>query len=165
METLDDLLRAKGLRATCPCCQKSFALRNARLFDATRPLPEHARRYLARERDVIVEGRRYLSEQRRQLQRRSLVSTTSGGIGQTLEMVAASLPGLPSSPRDCRALLKPLDYVAFDGASTGTVEAIRFIEVKTGRQGLSKLQRAIKTAVEAGNVSLRVANHQLAVEK
>jgi len=49
-------------------------------------------------------------------------------------MLTASLAGLPVNAADCRTLLKPIDYLAFPGASTGQVEAIRFIEVKTGKQ-------------------------------
>jgi predicted Holliday junction resolvase-like endonuclease len=119
---------------------------------------------LAEEHNAIAEGRQQLRMQRAELHRRSFMSAASSGIGQTLEMVAASLPGLPTAGHDCRALLKPLDYLAFVGAAAGKVEAIRFIEVKTGRQRLSMLQRAIKAAVEAGAVKLRVADHQVKVK-
>jgi len=66
--------------------------------------------------------------------------------------------------QDCRVLLKPLDYLAFSGAAAGRVRAIRFIEVKSGEGNLSPVQRAIKTAVDGGKVSLRVANHRLSPE-
>jgi predicted Holliday junction resolvase-like endonuclease len=164
MKTLTDLHRARGLHAKCPSCGDSFSLRKARLFDATKPLPAYARLRLAQERDAIVTERQQLRAERAELQRRSFMSTASSGIGQRLEMVAASLPAFPTASQDCRALLKPLDYLAFVGAAAGKVEAIRFIEVKTGRQRLSKLQRAIKTAVEGGAVKLRVADHQVKVK-
>jgi predicted Holliday junction resolvase-like endonuclease len=61
-------------------------------------------------------------------------------------------------------LLKPLDYIAFVGASVGEVDAIRFIEVKTGHQRLSKVQRAIRTAVQNGAVKVRIANHRLCLK-
>jgi predicted Holliday junction resolvase-like endonuclease len=79
-------------------------------------------------------------------------------------MLAASLPGLPANAQDCRAMLKPVDYIAFSGASKGKVEQILFIEAKTGQQRLSSVQRAIKAAVEQGAVTLRVANHLLPTE-
>lgn len=161
MQTLSDLLRTKGLYVQCPACEKSFSLRKAHLFDATKALPAYAIERLAEDRAGIVEAQRRLRDERAELQRRSFTSAATGGIGQALEMVAASLPGLPTAGQDCRALLKPLDYLAFDGASSGEVHAIKFIEVKTGRQRLSKVQRAIKTAVESGAVNLRIADHRL----
>lgn len=92
------------------------------------------------------------------------MSAVSSGIGQTLEMLTPSLPGLPAIAQDCRVLLKPLDYVAFDGASSGEVRSIAFIEVKTGEQRLSKIQRSIKTAIERGAITLHIADHSLPIK-
>src|ERR1700730_2564274 len=99
METLKDLLRARGLSARCPSCDETFSLRRARLFDATKPLPDYARTRLAEELNAIAAGHHQLSSQRAELQRRSFTSASSSGIGQTLEMIAASLPGLPTAGR------------------------------------------------------------------
>ena len=105
-----------------------------------------------------------LRQERALLSQRSFTSAATSGVGQRLEMLTASLPGLPVSSVDCRALFKPIDYIAFKGASVGQVEAVHFIEVKTGGNRLSKLQRAIKETVEARTVSLRIANHALPVQ-
>ena len=164
MRTLDELLRARGLYVRCPSCEDSFSVRKARLFDATKPLPDYARQHLAEQRSQIAEEHIRLRAERAELRRRSFTSTAAGGVGQTMERVVASLPGLPMVGQDCRALLKPLDYLAFVGASAGEVEAIRFIEVKTGQQRLSNVQRAIKTAVEKGAVRLRIADHRVGVK-
>lgn len=166
MQTLNELMRARGLHVRCPnpACEESFPAREASLFDATKPFPDYAREYLAVQRSQIAEERQRLRAKRAELKRRSFTSAATSGIGQALEMVAASLPGLPANAQDCRVLLRPIDYLAFAGASTGRVQAIRFIEVKSGNQGLSKLQRAIKDAVQGGAVKLRVANHRLRVK-
>jgi len=164
METLDELQRAKGLYVRCPSCTEAFPVRKGRLFDATKALPEFAQIHLDRQRAAIAAEHARLREQRAKLQQRSFTSAATSGVGQTLEMMAASLPGLPTAPQDCRTLLKPLDYIAFVGASEGKVEAIRFMEVKTGRQRLSPMQRAIKATVEDGAVSMRVADHRLSTK-
>lgn len=164
MKALNDLLRARGLYAECPSCEKSFSLRRARLFDATRPLPDYASAHLSKAHEAIATERQQLRVHRAELHRRSFTSTASSGIGQTLEMVAASLPGLPTRGQDCRALFKPIDYLSFVGASAGRIQAIRFIEVKTGQQRLSNVQLSVKAAVERGAVKLRTANHRVKIK-
>jgi predicted Holliday junction resolvase-like endonuclease len=164
MRTLTELLKARGLYARCPTCEVSFSLRQARLYDATKPFPDYALNRLNTERAELKIGREGLRQARERLSQRSFTSAATSGVGQRLEMLTASLPGLPVSTADCRSLLKPIDYLAFPGASTGQVEAIRFIEVKTGDNRLSKVQRAIKKAVEAGAVSLRVADHEISLD-
>ena len=163
MQTLQDLLRSRGLYIRCPSCEESFPVRQAKLFDATGTLPAEAERYLSDERAALADARQLLKQERAELQQRSFRSTASTRVGQTLEMLSASLPSLPIATQDCRVLLKPVDYLSFVGAAKGQVEAIQFIEVKTGKQRLSAVQRAIKSAVENGAVTLRVANHQLPV--
>lgn len=137
MQTLKKLMNARGLYARCPnpACAESFPVPQAHLFDATKPLPDFAREHLAAQRTQIAEERQRLRAERAEVKRRSFTSAASSGVGQTLEMMAASLPGLPVAPQDCRVLLKPLDYVAFSGASTGRVHSIRLIEVKSGQGG------------------------------
>jgi predicted Holliday junction resolvase-like endonuclease len=164
MRTLNELRGAKGLYVRCPACDRSFSVQRARLFDATKPLPDYATESLQTERAAIGEEKTALRQERDRLSRRSFTSAATGGVGQVLEMLAASLPGLPANAQDCRAMLKPVDYIAFSGASKGKVEQILFIEAKTGQRRLSSVQRAIKAAVEQGAVTLRVANHLLPTE-
>jgi predicted Holliday junction resolvase-like endonuclease len=162
--TLDDLKATPGLYVRCPNCEESFAARKAGLFDSRRPLPAQALKHIAAEREAIAEERQELQQERADLIRRSFTSTASSGVGQLLEMLAASLPGLPVDARDCRVLLKPIDYIAFSGASTGRVSCIRFIEVKTGARRLSSIQRSVQQAIESGAVRLRIADHRIPAE-
>lgn len=161
MSTLSDLLATRGLFVRCPSCDEEFSVRRARLFDATRPLPDYATAYLGAQRDELRDAALDIKARRAVLKRRSFTSAVSSGIGQILEMLTPSLPGFPVHAQDCRSLLKPIDYVAFRGASEGRVEAITFIEVKTGEQPLSGVQKQIRSTILAGKVSLRVADHRL----
>ncbi|MFA6856666.1 MAG: Holliday junction resolvase-like protein [Treponema sp.] len=73
--------------------------------------------------------------------------------GQMIEQVAPFLPGFPCNPADVRFVGKPVDFVGFPGAAEGkSVEEILFIEVKSGSAVLSKREREIKNAVNAGRV-------------
>lgn len=72
--------------------------------------------------------------------------------GQIGEQLAPYFPGFPCEPADARFLGKPVDFVAFPGASAGSVREVVFIEVKSGDARLSATERALKEAVEAGRV-------------
>ena len=72
--------------------------------------------------------------------------------GQIGEQLAPYLPGFPCDPADARFIGKPIDFVAFPGASAGAPVEALFIEVKTGDSRLSAAERSLKEAVVAGRV-------------
>ena len=72
--------------------------------------------------------------------------------GQLSEQFAAFFPGFPADPTEIRFVGKPVDFVAFPGLSTGTVDEVLFVEVKTGNAALSKVERSLRAAVEKKNV-------------
>ena len=73
--------------------------------------------------------------------------------GLAAEQLAPWLAGFPFDPTDCRFLGSPVDFLAFRGASTGVVEEVVFVEVKSGNAGLSPVERSLREAVEAKKVS------------
>ena len=163
MSTIDKLRSITGLFAECPDCRKTFTLREANLFDATKPLPKIAIKYLKRQRTEIASEFKAIQQERAELTRRSFTGAETSGFGQIVERLSPSLPGFPLSSSDCRALFSPIDYVGFKGFSiTGEVEALVFIDVKSGRSQLEKSQRQIKRAVEQGRVKFIAGDHQLA---
>jgi predicted Holliday junction resolvase-like endonuclease len=62
------------------------------------------------------------------------------------------------NPKDYRFLGNPIDYIVFSGASdvtdkkADTVDKIIFIDIKTGKSRLNKVQRRIKKCIEEGRV-------------
>ena len=72
--------------------------------------------------------------------------------GQLSEQFAAFFPDFPADPTEIRFVGKPVDFVAFQGLSTGTVDEVLFVEVKTGNCALSKVERSLRDAVEKKNV-------------
>lgn len=72
--------------------------------------------------------------------------------GQLGEQIAPFLPDFPSDPAEIRFIGKPVDYIAFNGASEGFITDITFIEIKTGNSALSPVERSLKDAINAGRV-------------
>jgi predicted Holliday junction resolvase-like endonuclease len=72
--------------------------------------------------------------------------------GQIGEQLAPFFPGFPCDPAEVRFLGKPVDFIAFSGASSGSIKEVLFVEVKTGDARLSGQERALKEAVQAGRV-------------
>ena len=162
MSIIDDLRAAKGLYTFCPSCNEEFRLRDANLFYATKSLPERAIQYVAEQRNGLKDARAELKGRVKELKRRSYTSAETSGFGQIVEMLSPSVPGFPLKPSDCRALMKPIDYVGFKGLSLeGRVDAVVFVEVKTGTQRLSKEQTQIKRCVETGKVKLIISDHSI----
>lgn len=167
MSILDDLKKAKGLYVRCPNpdCEKTFALKQAKLFDATKQAPDYAKAYISSQRAGLKESLAQLKRDKAELNRSSFTAAESGGVGQIVQMLSPSLPGFPLAPQDCRAIFEPIDYVGFKGLTvSGRVDALVFVEVKSGRQPLSGEQRQIKSVVEDGKIQLITADHRIVVK-
>jgi predicted Holliday junction resolvase-like endonuclease len=72
--------------------------------------------------------------------------------GKVHEQLIPYLPAFPYNPKDVRFLGSPVDLVVFDGLAEGQVRRIVFVEVKTGRAGLTIRERCVRDAVQAGDV-------------
>lgn len=72
--------------------------------------------------------------------------------GQISEQLAPFFPEFPANPNEIRFIGKPIDFIAFNGSSTGEISEITFIEIKSGNSTLSKIERSLKDAVKNGKV-------------
>lgn len=72
--------------------------------------------------------------------------------GQFLEHLAPFLPGFRYDPTEARFVGDPIDYVVFDGIRRGEVEAVVFLEIKTGQSQLNGEERKLRDAIRAGRV-------------
>jgi len=103
-----------------------------------------------------------------QARKESAASSRSIVRGIISEQLAPFLPGFEFFPGDCRFLGQPVDYIVFAGMcnerdgtgedseaeqNNGNDVEIIFIDVKTGNAQLSRIQRLIRNAVQAGRVS------------
>ena len=64
------------------------------------------------------------------------------------EKVAPLLPDFPYHYKDLMFLGKGVDYIVFDGLSTGQVREIIFLEIKSGQSQLSLNEKRIKEAID-----------------
>jgi len=72
--------------------------------------------------------------------------------GQFSEQLSPYLPLFPADPTEARFIGKPVDFIAFSGASRGTVDEVLFIEVKSGNAQLTSVERSLRNAIEKGKV-------------
>jgi predicted Holliday junction resolvase-like endonuclease len=72
--------------------------------------------------------------------------------GLAAEQLAPYLPGFPFDPTELRFIGKPVDFLAFVGASKGKIEEVAFVEVKSGNAVLSPVERSLREAVKSGRV-------------
>jgi predicted Holliday junction resolvase-like endonuclease len=72
--------------------------------------------------------------------------------GLAAEQLAPFLPGFPFDPTELRFVGKPVDFIAFVGASSGRIEEVALVEVKSGNAALSPVERSLRDAVAAGKV-------------
>ena len=78
--------------------------------------------------------------------------------GKAVEHVTPLLGefALRFDPHDARFLGAPVDYVVFDGLSSGVLREIVLVEVKTGSSRLTPNEREVELAAANGRVSYEV---------
>jgi predicted Holliday junction resolvase-like endonuclease len=85
------------------------------------------------------------------------VSTQATNFGQHCEQIVPAFTTFPYTQGDCRILFKPVDYIVFSGVcAKGRIEAVKFVEFKTGGGTLGPKQRQIRDCISAGKVSHEV---------
>lgn len=72
--------------------------------------------------------------------------------GKVAEQLVPFTEAFMYNPRDARFLGAPVDFIVFEGMTEGSVDRIVFIEIKTGRSGLSKRERQIRETIDLGEV-------------
>jgi predicted Holliday junction resolvase-like endonuclease len=97
---------------------------------------------------VLMWKARYTATIREDAVQRSQAVTA----GKVHEQLIPYLPAFPYNPKDVRFLGSPVDLVVFDGLAEGRVRRVVFLEVKTGRSGLTSRERCVRDAVRAGEV-------------
>ncbi|HRX64007.1 MAG TPA: Holliday junction resolvase-like protein [Candidatus Absconditabacterales bacterium] len=74
-------------------------------------------------------------------------------MGQVNEKIAPILPNFPYNYKDLVFIGKGIDYVVFDGLSTGNLREIVFLEIKSGVANLNRNERMVKNCISSGNIS------------
>lgn len=82
--------------------------------------------------------------------------------GQVSEQLAPYFPDFPFKPSEARFLGKPVDLLVFVGMDRKHIEKVVFVEVKTGRSGLSQQEKHLREAIEAGRVEYHLYRRECA---
>ena len=72
--------------------------------------------------------------------------------GKFLEQLGPYLPDFPYDPTEVRFIGSPIDCLVFPGSSAEECGEVVFLEVKSGKSGLSKIQRQVKQGVQEKRV-------------
>ena len=126
------------------------------MFELGQPYPDQAIRRLEEIKQDIAVRREKIRRQKSLAHEKAAITTESVNLGMVVEKIAPSFPSFMFSPKDCRALFEPIDYLIFPGLARGSrVDAIVFADVKSGNARLKPHQREIRRTVTAGKVFLR----------
>jgi predicted Holliday junction resolvase-like endonuclease len=152
-----ELQRDTRFKATCPACMRNFRLCDAVLFGLGDHPPKTALSALQAMRERIKDRRRELASNRDLMTKTAQRTAEAVNLGKIVEKIVPSFASFSYEPGDCRALFEPLDYLVFSGLSTQSrVEALYFVDVKSGNARLSGSQQSIKKAVENGMVQFGI---------
>jgi len=158
-ELIAELKREKRFQGTCPVCQEDFRLADAALFALDDQPPEVALRAIAETRQRIQDRKRELAMMRERMTVRAEKTAQAVNLGKIIEKIVPSFSGFSYSPGDCRALFEPIDYLIFSGLTRrGQVNALHFVDVKSGKSRLNNIQKSIKHRVETGAVHFRTTD-------
>lgn len=72
--------------------------------------------------------------------------------GRVYEQLVPFLPNWPYTPSDARFIASPIDYIVFDGMSTGEPTEVIIVEVKKGKSFTTPIQNKIKKLIQEGKV-------------
>lgn len=68
--------------------------------------------------------------------------------GKALEKLIPFLKEFPYDAHDLRWIGDPIDFIIFDGFSSGKINKVVFCEIKSGKSKLSSLQKKIKDIIK-----------------
>ena len=170
--TTDELiqkLKKSNLYAECPCGGE-FKLSEAVLFDGTKPFPQRAlkiqkqlqkdikqrEKQINQNEEALKQREKKLNERKKRAIKPAVKTTKAVNIGKSLEKLLPLLNDFKWELPDSRFLGDPIDLITFNGLSSGKIESINFIEVKSGNAKLNAHQKSIKDAIEDKKVSCKV---------
>ena len=155
IEELIQSLITSGLFAECPCGEE-FKLSDAILFDGTKPFPDEALKRQEELRQELAERKEELEKRKKSATEKAEKTATAVNIGKSLEKVLPVAKDFKWVVPDTKVLGDPIDLLVFNGLSTGNVQSLSFVEVKSGAARLNAHQRSIRDAIEDQKVSYGV---------
>jgi predicted Holliday junction resolvase-like endonuclease len=156
MDLIKQLAQDRRFYGTCTKCGKDFQLCGAVMFRVNEPFPAEAVEKIKQLRKEIQARRDNIKRQKLLARDKAAITTESVNVGKMLEQIAPSFSSFMYSPRDCRSLFEPIDYLIFPGLTKQRkVDSVVFAEVKSGQARLTNVQRDIRQIVRAGEVAFQ----------
>lgn len=92
-------------------------------------------------------SKRYYEEKIPTLRRDAIKQSRAVLSGQFSEQIAPYLPDFPFKPTEARFIGKPIDFVVFKGMDEQKIDEVIFVEIKSGKSQLSKIQKSLKSSI------------------
>jgi len=161
---IQQLISIPGLNVECPHCNEEFPIRRGKLFSMHDSYPQAVQKIVRQRFESANESKEELSERQKELienrkkkPERITTSAQGSNFGKIAEQIVPAFLTFPYRQNECRPLFEPIDYIVFAGLSGKRhVEAIKFVDVKTGDARLSKGQRQIRDRVVEGKIKHKV---------
>ncbi len=98
-------------------------------------------------------GKRRLEEEREAIREDAIKRSRAVLGGQFSEQLAPFLPDFPYSPTECRFIGKPIDFIVFKGMDEKEITEVKFVEIKSGKAGMSTPERKLRDVIKERKVS------------
>lgn len=158
------LISIPGLKIECPHCSEEFPIKRGKLFSMYDAYPPAIQKIIRERfetanelREEIKERKKRLAENKKKKPEKIFVSAQASNFGQISEQILPAFLTFPYKQSECRILFKPIDYIVFTHlAENGRVEAIKFVDVKTGEGRLDRRQKQIRDRIVEGKIKHKV---------
>ena len=161
---IQQLVSIPGLKIECPRCTEEFPIKRAKLFSMYDTYPPAVQKIIREcfesaneSKGDLRERKKKLAENKKKKPEKITVSAQGSNFGKIAEQIMPAFLTFPYKQSECRPLFEPIDYVVFTNLSgKGRVEAIKFVDVKTGDGRLTKGQRQIRDRVVERKIKHKV---------
>jgi predicted Holliday junction resolvase-like endonuclease len=150
---ISELKKDKRFFGTCPRCGMEFRIADASLFSIDEKHPEAALAAINIAKEKLALQKAQIAAARERMTKKAENTAQAVNLGKIIEKIVPSFASFTYETGDCRALFEPIDYMIFSGLTErAAVEAIYFVDVKSGGARLNSSQRLIRDAVGRGAV-------------
>ena len=109
---------------------------------------------------ALLYNREWIGQEEDRIRRDAVKKSESVIQGKVTEHLIPYFPGFSYNPKDARFLGSPVDFVIFDGLSSGDLKKVVFVEVKSGKKpALSSRERMVRDCINNLAVSYEVLHH------
>jgi len=98
-------------------------------------------------RDSEIQLKEWKKEKEKDIRQDAIRRSKSVVGGQITEHLVPYLSEFNYNPKDARFIGSPIDLIVMDGLTDGELKQVVFVEVKTGKSGLTIRERQIRNAI------------------